>query len=171
MRLLCVAFGVCLSFAALTQAQSQTVDPSTPTTVNSAQTVAPDAIKSDGAFTYSVPIDIPAFRGLPPKLALSYLSSDLGRGRPEILAGTGWSLTGLPLIERVSEGGGLPTYNDAQDIFQLGGGAPARERLMACADAAATVPRPQSHPYPALYLTAQPSASCSSGGDYERCCM
>jgi RHS repeat-associated protein len=69
-----------------------------------------------GDLTSSVPIAVPAFRGLEPKLSLGY-SSGAGNG----IAGVGWGLGGTSSIERASPGRGTPTYSDATDIFVLDG--------------------------------------------------
>lgn len=55
----------------------------------------PNNVGTDGAFSYSVPIKIPAFRGLEPNLALRYNSQSSGRGDVEGVVGRGWSLGGL----------------------------------------------------------------------------
>jgi RHS repeat-associated protein len=98
----------------------------------------------NGSYTYSIPIEVPAFRGLEPKLALSY---DSARGIRNIAAtggwlGVGWKLEGLSAIERVSGspagtgekktgGRGSPAYGAAglpADNFSLDGA-----ELLACA--------------------------------------
>lgn len=76
-----------------------------------------------GAYTENVPIEIPAFRGLEPKLGLSYNSS----GRNGYL-GMGWSLSGFSVIERASPGRGAPRYGTANDIWLLDG-----QELIPCA--------------------------------------
>ena len=58
----------------------------------------------NGSYTYNVPIVVPAFRGLEPKLSLSYDSARgvrnmAGRGA---WLGVGWQLDGISIIERVS---------------------------------------------------------------------
>ncbi len=68
-----------------------------------------------GSFSTSVPIQVPGFHGIAPRLALTYNSSR-GNG----LAGVGWSLSGLSVIERASPGKGTPAY-DGSDIFLLDG--------------------------------------------------
>lgn len=89
-----------------------------------------------GTFGYSIPVQVPAFRGLEPKLALSY-SSEGGNG----ILGVGWNLAGIGTIERVSPGRGTPRF-DSSDIFLLGG-----EELVPC-------------------VTGTVSPSCSAGGNY-----
>jgi hypothetical protein len=68
-----------------------------------------------GAYSTSVPIRVPSFRGLEPNLALVYNSLG-GNG----MVGLGWSLTGFPTIERQGADGGTPQY-DSTDSFRLGG--------------------------------------------------
>jgi RHS repeat-associated protein len=118
----------------------------------------PEVEKSSGAFRYSIPFSIPAFRGLEPKLALTYSSSGMLRGRAESYAGVNWKLDGLSVIERVVVGGGMATFNDTYDIFRLDG-----EDLLACKTASgATAPYGQT--YPAEYEANASTASCASGG-------
>ncbi|TXH64732.1 MAG: hypothetical protein E6Q88_15100 [Lysobacteraceae bacterium] len=79
-----------------------------------------------GAYTESIPIEIPAFRGLEPKISLSYNSS--GRNG---YVGMGWSLSGFSVIERASPGRGAGRYNPSatvQDIWLLDG-----QELIPCA--------------------------------------
>ncbi len=87
----------------------------------------PIDVKSGGTFNYSVPITVPAYRGLEPSLAFGYSSSNKQWGSPDTILGVGWRLQGLSSIERVSEGGGSPFFRDAFDLFQLDG-----EELLAC---------------------------------------
>jgi RHS repeat-associated protein len=75
-----------------------------------------------GAFTDSVPIVLPPFRGLEPKLSLDYSSrggiraGDWNAG----FLGIGWSLGGLPEITRTSAVGGAPRF-EASDVYRLDG--------------------------------------------------
>jgi RHS repeat-associated protein len=62
-----------------------------------------EIILSSGAFSQRIPIQVPAFHGLEPKLALSY-SSQGGNS----LFGAGWSLGGISTIEWSRPGGGAP---------------------------------------------------------------
>ncbi|HEY3358725.1 MAG TPA: VCBS repeat-containing protein, partial [Polyangia bacterium] len=89
-----------------------------------------------GALTSSIPIGVPGFRGLEPKLELAYSSSG-GNG----VVGVGWGLSGLSVIERASPGGGAPRF-DGSDIYRLDGNV-----LIPCAQAAG-------------------SPSCTSGGTH-----
>ncbi len=108
----------------------------------------------NGSFTQQIPIEIPAFRGLEPRLSLSYDSargSRSGSG-PGGIVGVGWSVNGLSVIERVSGsdtrppetpsgpvypdkktgGRGVPAYGSSgmpDDSFTLDG-----DELIACAE-------------------------------------
>jgi RHS repeat-associated protein len=75
-----------------------------------------------GSYQESVPLSVPGFRGIEPRLMLAY-SSMAGNG----FVGMGWSLSGLPVIERASPGGGAPRY-DGTDIFLFEG-----QELVPCA--------------------------------------
>src|SRR5215831_5825903 len=68
-----------------------------------------------GAFEDDVPIVVPPFHGIEPKLSLHYNSS--GGNGP---VGVGWAVTGFSTIERASPGNGAPTYTSS-DIFLLDG--------------------------------------------------
>ncbi len=68
-----------------------------------------------GAFSTSVPIQVPSHRGLEPSLSLVY-SSSRGNG----VVGVGWAFAGFSSIERQGADGGAPLYN-ATDSFRLGG--------------------------------------------------
>ena len=100
----------------------------------------------NGSFRYAIPIEVPAFRGLEPKLALSYDSARGIRNIPSAggILGIGWSLDGVSVIERVSGskvpaggqnkesgGRGVPAYGAAgmpADNFSLDG-----DELISCA--------------------------------------
>jgi RHS repeat-associated protein len=76
--------------------------------------------QNNGAFTESIPIEVPAFHGLEPHLSVDYNSaSSFG------LMGVGWSMSGFSTIERTSLGRGAPSYNSSvtttSDIFVLDG--------------------------------------------------
>lgn len=79
-------------------------------------------VDSQGSFSDTLPITVPAFRALAPNLALHYDSS-VGNG----WAGVGWNLAGVSRIERGNDRKGTPRY-DAGDGFYLDG-----EPLVACA--------------------------------------
>lgn len=93
----------------------------------------------------------------PPDLRLVYNSSDTGRGGAENFVAFGWRLAGLSRIERESVGGGVPMFDDGQDIYRLDD-----MELMACSDSAAT--NKWTKKYPLRYLTTVSSASCSACG-------
>jgi hypothetical protein len=71
--------------------------------------------ESSGAFVQAIPLRIPAFHGIEPRLVLGY-SSQGGSG----FAGVGWGLSGFGVIERFSPGLGSPRY-DANDVYTLNG--------------------------------------------------
>jgi RHS repeat-associated protein len=76
--------------------------------------------QNNGAFTESIPIEVPAFHGIEPHLSVNY-NSDSSFG----LMGVGWSLSGFSIIERANFGRGAPSYNGlatvTSDIFLLDG--------------------------------------------------
>ncbi|HSP77211.1 MAG TPA: SpvB/TcaC N-terminal domain-containing protein, partial [Myxococcaceae bacterium] len=74
-----------------------------------------------GAFSGTVPIEVPGFHSLEPSLSLTY-DSTTGNGQ----VGVGWKLSGFSTIERASPGKGSARY-DGSDIFLLDG-----QELMAC---------------------------------------
>lgn len=68
-----------------------------------------------GSFSHGLPIEVPGFRGLEPKIALSYSSE--GRNG---FVGVGWGLSGFSTIQRVNKGLGTPKF-DADDVYVLDG--------------------------------------------------
>ncbi len=66
-----------------------------------------------GSYSQTIPILVPLFHGIEPRLSLHYNSS----GRNGIV-GVGWELTGFSVIERASNGRGAPRY-DSTDIYLL----------------------------------------------------
>ncbi len=100
-------------------------------------------VTNNGAFSYSYPIAVPEFRGLEPKLALSYNSGRKTRtgGEYQGWLGYGWGLSGIPVIERAGYALGVPQYLP-EDVYLLNG-----EPLAKCSD----VTR---------------GASCSAGGNW-----
>jgi RHS repeat-associated protein len=68
-----------------------------------------------GSFSQAIPIEVPAFRGLEPELALTY-SSETRNG----FVGVGWSVTGFATIQRVNAGLGSPMF-DSGDVYLLDG--------------------------------------------------
>ncbi|WP_437675410.1 RHS repeat-associated core domain-containing protein [Sorangium sp. So ce131] len=78
-------------------------------------------VTPDGAYTYRLPIDVPAGRGIQPSLAITY-SSRAGNGP----LGVGFSLSGLSSIQRchktiASDGVVDGIDNDETDVFCLDG--------------------------------------------------
>jgi YD repeat-containing protein len=70
-----------------------------------------------GSLQYSIPIEVPPYHGLEPRLAVSYTSE--GRNGP---LGVGWSLSGVSTIERANPGGGTPYFGTYfPDIFLFDG--------------------------------------------------
>ena len=68
-----------------------------------------------GSFSQSVPIAVPAYHGIEPRVGLGYSSAG-GNG----LAGAGWSLGGFSVVQRAGAGRGTPRW-DSTDIFLLNG--------------------------------------------------
>jgi hypothetical protein len=108
----------------------------------------------NGSYTYSIPIETPAFRGIEPKLKLSYDSARGIRnaGSAGSWLGIGWKLDGVSAIERVSGswaataatkktgGRGSPVYSDTEgampaDAFTIDG-----DELVACSELGNTSP-------------------------------
>jgi hypothetical protein len=95
-------------------------------------TRAPDAAPSarggpgleptTGSFTRAIPIEVPVFHGIEPRLALVY-SSAAGNG----FVGVGWRLAGWSVVERTRNGRGTPRF-DGSDVFVLDG-----QELLPCA--------------------------------------
>jgi hypothetical protein len=85
---------------------------------------------SAGIFRQIVPIAVPAFRGLEPRLSLVYAS-----GGPNGFAGVGWAVAGFGAISRSKNGRGIPRYDDG-DVFLLGG--LGGQELVPCAEATAS---------------------------------
>jgi RHS repeat-associated protein len=69
-----------------------------------------------GMFAWDIPIHVPAYHGLEPKISLGYSSSTRRNGP----VGVGWSLNGWSMIERASPGKGAPRYNTS-DVYLLDG--------------------------------------------------
>jgi len=146
---------------------SQTGEDSEVTPEGQTVPAIPNDVSSNGSFSYSVPFDLPEFRGLVPNVSLAYNSSDLSYARERNFTGIGWRLTGFPMIELMSPGGGTPFYSIGaqptsiadRNIYILDG-----TPLLACDDLAATNLWTLS--YPDEYKTDSMSASCSSGGNF-----
>lgn len=79
---------------------------------------------SDGTFRTSIPIEVPPYHGLEPKLGLNYSSAN-GYG----FVGVGWSLSGFSAIQRRGSKHAGPTYA-VTDEFLLDGNL-----LVACSRA------------------------------------
>jgi len=97
----------------------------------------------NGNLDYSVAIDVPAFHGIEPKIALSYNSSRKTKisGLYQGWLGYAWGLGGLDVIERASPGYGMPFFKSS-DIYLLDGQA-----MIAC-------------------VAGMVSPSCSTGGTH-----
>src|SRR5437660_3964976 len=80
----------------------------------------------NGSYTYSIRIEVPAFRGIEPKLKLSYDSARGVRNAPSTGSwlGVGWKLDGLSAIERVS-GSWKPPVDFSMQKLTGGRGSPA----------------------------------------------
>ncbi|XNY04256.1 toxin TcdB middle/N-terminal domain-containing protein (plasmid) [Sinorhizobium meliloti] len=79
-------------------------------------------VTNNGVFTYNYPIEIPAFRGLEPKLGLNYNSGRKTKtgGDYQGWLGHGWGLSGVPVIERAGYQLGVPQYLP-EDVYLLNG--------------------------------------------------
>lgn len=110
----------------------------------------PPVTAYNGSFTTSIDLKVPAFRGLEPKLSLSYDSARGIRNIPNAggWLGVGWALEGASAIERVSGatnnsanltgGKGSPSYDAAgmpADRFLIDG-----EELIPCTTTIAATP-------------------------------
>lgn len=122
----------------------------------------PDFVGAGGEFKTRFPVDIPEFRGLPLPVSLSYNSSNTKRSGLHNVVGFGWNLNAFSVIERKSVGGGVPTFDDGQDLYLLDG-----SELMACdkLDNGVAASNPLGGQYPYRYLTDRNSASCLAGGN------
>ncbi|MGF6227670.1 RHS repeat-associated protein [Inquilinus ginsengisoli] len=91
---------------------------------------APAPASFNGSYTTSVPIQVPEFRGIEPKLSLVYDSSQgmKAGGFYAGFVGTGWRLSGFPDVVRVSPGKGVANL-DSSDVYLLDG-----QELIPCAD-------------------------------------
>src|SRR4051794_7021676 len=68
---------------------------------------------STGSYSQAIPIEVPAFHGIEPKLAVAY-SSQGGNG----FVGVGWSLAGISTVEWVGAGVGSDKYLlDGQELI------------------------------------------------------
>ncbi|OEO31863.1 hypothetical protein VW23_014395 [Devosia insulae DS-56] len=76
----------------------------------------------NGAFTRSLPVEVPPFFEITPRIALNYNSGDNRQHARDgfSILGVGWTMSGGGLIERKSSRGGLPRF-DLTDAFELDG--------------------------------------------------
>jgi hypothetical protein len=67
----------------------------------------------NGTFDTSIPIRVPAFHGIEPKLGFHYNSAQSIRdfSRPGGELGIGWNISGLSVIEAASTGRGVPKFD------------------------------------------------------------
>lgn len=79
-------------------------------------------VTNNGVFSYKYPLEIPAFRGLEPKLSLTYNSGRKTKigGEYQGWLGYGWGLSGVPVIERAGYQLGVPQYVE-EDVYLLNG--------------------------------------------------
>ncbi|PDT04562.1 hypothetical protein CO666_07315, partial [Rhizobium chutanense] len=106
------------------------VDPDAPPVGTSARATTPiPEVSGSGTFNDEIGIEIPAFHGIQPEIALQYASSRKTKigGLYQGWLGYGWGLKGFDVIERASIGNGLPAFNST-DIYLLNG-----EELVPCA--------------------------------------
>jgi Salmonella virulence plasmid 65kDa B protein/FG-GAP-like repeat len=104
---------------------------------------------------YQIPLDLPAFRGLPPSLSLRYGSSG-GNG----WLGLGWSLSGIGVIERAGPRGGSPRW-DRSDTFTLDG-----EPLVACRADAPSPSAVSTAGAPPTITPGSPTPGCAAGATH-----
>ncbi|BAB53054.1 mll6839 [Mesorhizobium japonicum MAFF 303099] len=104
-------------------AAAATTDSGDPEAIGTPKVDLPKAA-GNGNLGYSIGIDVPAFHGIEPQIALNYNSSrktKLG-GLYQGWLGYAWGLDGFDVIERATPGYGMPAY-DANDIYLLDGQA------------------------------------------------
>ena len=97
-----------------------------------------------GSYTEHVPIVVPPFHGIEPKLSIEY-NSARGNG----LVGVGWSLQGLSVIE-LADG----SFTSGGANYVLDG-----QMLIPCSDQTDTIPDPNNN----LFVVLR-SPSCTTGG-------
>jgi RHS repeat-associated protein len=114
-------------------------------------------VGTGGEYTTSVQIDVPKFRDFPINVSLNYNSSNTSRSGVDNVVAFGWSLNAYSVIERKSLGGGVPTFDDGQDLYVLDGA-----ELMACGSG----PNAWTRHYPLRYITDTASGSCTAGGNF-----
>ncbi|CAN7509906.1 RHS repeat-associated core domain-containing protein [Mesorhizobium sp. LjRoot246] len=104
-------------------AAATTADSGDPEAIGTPKVDLPKA-GGNGNLGYSIGIDVPAFHGIEPRIALTYNSSrktKLG-GLYQGWLGYAWGLDGFDVIERASPGYGMPAF-DGNDIYLLDGQA------------------------------------------------
>ncbi len=76
----------------------------------------------NGAFTRSLPVEVPPFFEITPRIKLNYNSGDNRQHARDgfSILGVGWTMSGGGLIERKSSRGGLPKF-DTTDVFEFDG--------------------------------------------------
>jgi len=120
----CAGFliGFALLAAAGSSVQAQTQLPVQKLASASSGTTAQEQVDgANGSFQQAIPIELPSFFGIEPKLALGYNSN--GGSGP---LGMGWRVEGLSVIQRASPGRGVPKF-DGTDIYLMDG-----QELVAC---------------------------------------
>ncbi len=113
---LCVALVLSPDLAAPTHGQTSppptfSVSADAPATARGSVELSP----TTGALVRAIPIEVPGFHGIEPRLALSY-SSLSSNG----FAGVGWALSGFSVIERTRNGRGTPRFTPS-DVYVLDG--------------------------------------------------
>jgi|GEM_PF-3140184 len=78
--------------------------------------------QGNGNLGYSYPLELPGFRSLEPRIALTYDSARKTKrsGLYQAWLGHGWGLSGFDVIERQRPRGGVAAF-DANDVFVLNG--------------------------------------------------
>ncbi len=109
--------------AAQAAAAAATTTDSDPEAVGTPKVDLPKAA-GNGNLGYAIGIDVPAFHGIEPQIALNYNSSRKTKtgGLYQGWLGYAWGLDGFDVIERATPGYGMPAY-DANDIYLLDGQA------------------------------------------------
>jgi hypothetical protein len=116
-----LAFAAVLVLAPWPGARAQEASPDVAPSFMVAPEAAPSARggpglePTTGSLTRAIPIEVPAFHGIEPRLAVAY-SSQAGNG----FLGVGWRLAGFSVVERTRNGRGTPRFG-AQDVFVLDG--------------------------------------------------
>ncbi|MER9934316.1 RHS repeat-associated core domain-containing protein [Mesorhizobium sp. M0088] len=104
-------------------AAATTTDSGDPEAIGTPKVDLPKAA-GNGNLGYAIGIDVPAFHGIEPQIALNYNSSRKTKigGLYQGWLGYAWGLDGFDVIERATPGYGMPAY-DATDIYLLDGQA------------------------------------------------